>query len=349
MAESYLIIGGSGFLGSHVVEQLISRGEKFVAVYDINQPLNDEKIDGVKYYVGDITDEAYLTSVLKEVACTVLFHTASPVHGLQDEVYYHVNETGTTTVLNACRNASVGKLVYTSSTGVVWTGADIVGKNEEQLSYPPKGYDAYHHTKAIAERLVLAESNKKRIQTAVLRPCGMIGERDKQLLWRLATVLKDGQQNIQIGDNTNLVDYMYVGNAAHAHLLAADRLCQDAAAVDGQIFFMTNAQPMPMWDFNRIVWKELGDDGKKSIIVIPRYLGMPMAIISEFFAWLTGRKTQFSRFAIRYVTGIQWYNIEKARNLLGYKPQIRLEEGIHRSVIWWKEVGEKRHNESAKT
>ncbi|RFU28621.1 hypothetical protein B7463_g7725, partial [Scytalidium lignicola] len=349
MVESYLVIGGSGFLGSHVVQQLISRGEQFVAVYDIVQPNDDEKIVGVRYYTGDVTDEVNLTAVLKEIACTVLFHTASPVHGLADELYYRVNETGTSVVLNSCRHASVRALVYTSSTGVIWTGSDIVGKNEEQLSYPSKGYDAYHHTKATAEKLVLAENGVDGMATVVLRPCGMIGERDRQLLWRLATVLKDGQQNVQIGDNTNLVDYLYVGNAAFAHILASDRLCYDPAAIGGQVFFITNAQPMPTWDFNRMVWKEMGDDGTKRIVYIPRYVGMPLAIIAELWAWITRTKTQFNQFAVKYVTAIQWYNIDKARELLGYEPQISLEEGIRRSVMWWKEVGKEKQDPSTDT
>lgn len=68
MTQSYLVIGGTGFLGSHIVQQLISRKEPLVAVYDIAEPAEDEKISGVKYYTGDIVDNAHLTAVLKEVS-----------------------------------------------------------------------------------------------------------------------------------------------------------------------------------------------------------------------------------------------------------------------------------------
>lgn len=84
-------------------------------------------------------------------------------------------------------------------------------------------------------------------------------------------------------------------------------------AVGGQVFVITNGEPVPMWNFNRMVWKELGDDGNKPIIRIPWYLGLPLAMLSEFWAWFTGTKTQFNIFAIKYVTGVQWYNIDKVR------------------------------------
>ncbi|KAF8899432.1 3-beta hydroxysteroid dehydrogenase/isomerase, partial [Infundibulicybe gibba] len=215
-------------------------------------------------------------------------HTASPVHGLPpDIVYYKVNENGTRVIISACQKAGIKKLVYTSSTGVVWTGEEFNGITEDEAKIPAKGFDAYHHTKALGERLILKENGVNGMRTVALRPCGMTGEGDKQLIWRFAKVLKDGRQNVQIGNNTNLVDYLYAGNAAYAHVLAADRLYDKPDLVAGQAFFITNGSPVPQWNFMRMAWKELGDDGKKSIVKIPRIVG------------------------VRFATGTQWYSIEK--------------------------------------
>ncbi|KAJ7437114.1 hypothetical protein B0H11DRAFT_1754100, partial [Mycena galericulata] len=245
-------------------------------------------------------------------------HAASPIHGLPADIYYQVNEIGTRNVISACYESGVKKLVYTSSTGVVWTGADFHGVNENQVGFPNKGYDAYHHTKALGERLVLSAEGQHGMQTVILRPCGMTGERDKQLIWRLAEVFDKKQHNVQIGGNTNLVDYAYAGNVAHAHVLACNKLISEPELVSGKTFFITNGEPMPQWDFARLVWKELGDDGKGRIIRIPRLLTV---------------------FSVRFSTGTQWYNIDQAKEILGYKPIVTLEEGIHRTVEWWKETG----------
>ncbi|KAJ3768587.1 hypothetical protein FB446DRAFT_751007 [Lentinula raphanica] len=317
-------------------------------------------VGDVEYVVGDICDEEKLTEVFQRFKPDVVYHTASPIHGQissdPDSVYYKVNVRGTSAVLSACRKAGITKLVYTSSTGVVWTGADIAGGTEDELSIPSKGYDAYHHTKALGERLVLAQNGAGAdgLQVVILRPCGMIGERDKQLMWRLAKILDDGQEHIQIGNNTNLVDYLYVGNAAHAHVLAGESLLQNPTAVAGQVFFITNGSPMLNWDFNRLVWRELRGDydergesesvGERRIVKIPRALAMLMAMIAEFWSKITGRPTVFTRFSIRFITGVQWYSIEKANRVLGYYPQVSLEEGVRRTVKWWNATGAAQHN-----
>lgn len=168
-------------------------------------------------------------------------------------------------------------------------------------------------------------------------------------MWRLAKVLEDGQHTVQIGDNTNLIDYVYARNAAHAHVLAADGLFEKPDLVAGQVFFITNGTPRPPWDFNRMVWKGLGDDSTNRITTIPRIVGFLFALIAELWCSLTGTKTGFTIFSLRYITGTQWYSIEKvvfvrsstlkliqydyqARKILGYEPQVTLEEGIKRTV-----------------
>lgn len=143
-------------------------------------------------------------------------------------------------------------------------------------------------------------------------------ERDPQLLWRLADVLDKKQHTVQIGDNTNLVDYCYVGNVAAAHVLAIDRLLAQPETINGEVFFITNGEPVPTWDFSRKIWKELGDDGKGKIIKIPRSLGLVLAFISETFAKITGSSTQFTRFSIHFLTSTQWYNIDKVCNPPSY-------------------------------
>ncbi|KAK0458635.1 putative NAD(P) dependent steroid dehydrogenase-like protein [Desarmillaria tabescens] len=245
-----MVIGGSGFLGSHIVGMLKAHGDVTVGVLDLVQPSASESVKGVEYFIGDITDETHLTEVLKQVCPAVVYHTASPIHGLSPDVYFRVNEEGTHVVVSSCRAAGIKRIMYTSSTGVVWMGADFARVKEDDVPVPSKGYDAYHHTKALGEKIILNMNDIDGMKVVVLRPCGMTGERDKQLMWRVAKLYEDGQQNVQIGDNTNLVDYLYTGNAVQVHILAADCLLEKPDTVAGQIFFIINGQPMPLWTFN---------------------------------------------------------------------------------------------------
>ena len=116
-----------------------------------------------------------------------------------------------------------------------------------------------------------------------------------------------------MGNNTNLVDYSYVGNVADAHLLAADCLAGPVSAsntVAGQVFFITDGKPRPYWDFPRLVFGLLGDDGK-NITTLPYLLCVFMAFLSEVAARIFGGPPGFPMFIVKLATLEQYFNIDK--------------------------------------
>ena len=116
-----------------------------------------------------------------------------------------------------------------------------------------------------------------------------------------------------MGDNTNRADFVYAGNVADAHVLAADRLRSDAAhLVAGQVFFITNGDPVPYWNVPRMVWREMGDDGKKAITAPPKMLLLVIAYVLEFWYGLMGLEPPFRVFDVQITTTENWYNIDKA-------------------------------------
>lgn len=344
--ENYVVIGGSGFLGSYIVQALVDRAEPSVAVYDLDLPSGTDVINGATYYAGDILDEKKLTGVLKERSCTAVFHTVSPVHGLKDSIYFRINQQGTNSILSACQSAGVKILVFTSSTGVVWSGKPIRCGNEEEVQIPEIATEAYNHTKAVAEKMVIDANGKNGLRTAALRPCGMIGPRDRQAMWRLADAYNNGRNTMQMGDNTNRVDFAYAGNVADAHILTADRLKSDSAdLVAGQIFFISNGTPLPYWNVPRMIWREMGDDGKKNVTAIPKLIMLIIAYILEFWYGIMGGEPPVRVFDVQFTTTEHWYNIDKARKLLGYEPRVGLEEASQMMVKWWNDRGAREHAE----
>ncbi|PKI82394.1 3beta-hydroxysteroid-4alpha-carboxylate 3-dehydrogenas(decarboxylating) [Malassezia vespertilionis] len=232
--ELHFVIGGAGFLGSHIVDALVQRGEKTVASFDIREPV--APIAGVQYYEGDLTDRDALAKALadaqedlgdspKKERAGVVYHTASPVAGLGPELNEKVNVTGTNVVISVCQDErnSVRKLVFTSSAGVVFTGQDLIYV-DERMQPPEHPMDSYNDTKMRAEQAVLAANGKHHLLTIALRPAGIFGPGDRQALPGMFNVLATGRTKFQIGRNQNLFDWTYVGNVAHAHLLAADKL-----------------------------------------------------------------------------------------------------------------------------
>jgi sterol-4alpha-carboxylate 3-dehydrogenase (decarboxylating) len=229
-------------------------------------------------------------------------------------------------------------------------------------------------------------------------------------------VLKEGKCYVQIGDNTNLFDMTYVGNIAHAHLLAADKLAPpqpmdknaahealstplppidittgrrriptsaarplgpyverppnadallaawnapppqrlpvtrtrfdqlcDAALtraerspldVAGQAFYISNGEPLYFWDFMRAIWRAADPETypAKSNWVLPKPVGFALASVLEFFGRVVGSEPALTRFRITFASAHRWHNIEKARRVLGYEPQVGLEEGLRRTM-----------------
>ncbi|WVW78518.1 hypothetical protein I302_100473 [Kwoniella bestiolae CBS 10118] len=222
-AESYLVIGGCGFLGRHIVQQLLARGEAQVSVFDIVQRHFDSN---VTFFIGDLSKPEDVQNALQKSQATVVIHTASPAHGLGRAIYEKVNVVGTRTLLEACvePSSTVKKVVYTSSGGVVYSGKEDITNVDERVPYPEVLLDAYNETKVGAEKMVLEYNGKNDLLTCAIRPAGIFGPGDRQMISGFYEVIKNNQTKWQVGYNTNLGDFTYVGNVAHAHLLAADKL-----------------------------------------------------------------------------------------------------------------------------
>lgn len=186
---------------------------------------------GATFHSADITSSAALNDLFAKVKPTVVYHTASPLAQTSTrEAFEAVNVQGTANIIRACQKNEVKALVYTSSASVVFDGQHDLINVDERMPYAQVPFDIYSETKARGENLVLTANTDEGaagLKTVSLRPAGIFGANDRQALPGFMDALKTGKQNVQLGDNTNLVDWTHVDNVAHAHLLAADRLAID--------------------------------------------------------------------------------------------------------------------------
>ncbi|GAA5974446.1 hypothetical protein JCM11641_003219 [Rhodosporidiobolus odoratus] len=416
--ESYLVVGGEGFLGSTLVKALLARYPNSpVASLDLVQRHFPDALSGSRkwtFHSADLTSLASLSGAIKAAGATVVFHTASPWTGSGADVCEKVNVQGTKTVVDACVQEGVKKLVFTSSAGTVYNGTDLVNV-DERLPFPEEVLDPYNVTKAKAEKIVLDANGKNGLLTIALRPAGIFGPGDRQALPGVMDVLKSGKTAFQVGSNENLFDWTYVDNVVHAHLIASERmdltvpltalesrshpidltiprrhlptsnyrppsLLEKEKELDpsftndeegdaplpsfrnrfdqyypatlsstlsltesseipiaGQAFFITNGEPVPFWDFPRAVWAEYNRHEPRFTIPLPAVIGLAIAGIAETVLGLLGKTPNLTRGKIVYSTVNRFYNVEKARRILGYEPVVGLEEGIKRAVAWYKE------------
>ena len=167
--------------------------------------------------------------------------------------------------------------------------------------------------------------------------------------------MRNGKTGVQLGDNTNIFDFTYVGNVAHAHLLAAQLLFAthksavtplDHERVDGEAFIITNDSPCYFWDFTRSIWRAAGQSYKpgpaeKNVWTLSRTTASFIGVVMEIAASVTGSEATFTKQRATLATMTRYYNITKAKRVLGYEPRWTLPEGVDRSVAWFLEQDKK--------
>ncbi|KAI9142112.1 3-beta hydroxysteroid dehydrogenase/isomerase family-domain-containing protein [Paraphysoderma sedebokerense] len=345
--ESFLIIGGDGFLGRHIVERLLkTHPSAQIHILDLFPKSRYPSHPSVTYHQASLLDD--ITSLLKTQQITAVFHTASPPHGMGRKFYENVNVEGTKNVIKCCLRAGVKKLIYTSSAGVVFDGSDLVMVDEDK-EYCANPYDSYNETKAIAEEIVLQANNSLTdegypLLTCAIRPSGIFGPRDGQAIPNMVEAIRQGKLKVVIGSGDNLFDFTYVENVAHAHVLACEKLERENG-VDGKAFHITNDEPIPFWDMPKRLALTLLPPSHpvlRSIqtIHLPIAVALTLAYISDLFVWILSPFVHlspvFTVFRVGLITKNRTYSIKRAKKSLGYKPIYTMDEGIKLTVDWIK-------------
>ena len=137
---------GEGFLGGTLVKALVARyPAASVSSLDLVQRHFSEKRHWT-FYSADLTSLPDLAAAIKASGATTVFHTASPWTGSGAELCEKVNVQGTQTIVDACLQEGVRKLIFTSSAGTVYNGEDLINV-DERMPFPTRGLDPYNVTK----------------------------------------------------------------------------------------------------------------------------------------------------------------------------------------------------------
>ncbi|KAL6878457.1 hypothetical protein ACP4OV_012627 [Aristida adscensionis] len=315
------VTGGRGFMARHLVAALLRSGEWRVRVTDlapavVPRPDDDTDVelqaalrDGrAVYATADVCSLEQLTQAFQGVE--VVFHTATADPSKNDlKLHHKVNVQGTRTVIDACKICKVKRLVYTSSSAVVFDGVHGLLDVNESLPYPDKFPDAYAKTKAQAEQLVMKANVANELLTCCIRPGAIFGYGDVVI----PTMDFYGRIQLIVGDGKKLEDFVYVENVVYCHICAERTLCtQEGAKISG----------------GKAYFQELGYKSPIKIR-IPLWVIIPVSYLVEYSYKLLSccgmsQPQMITPARIKYTTLNRTFSCDKAVKELGYKPIVTL-------------------------
>jgi nucleoside-diphosphate-sugar epimerase len=321
------VTGGTGMVGSHLVERLIKEGYKVKALVRPKSDLSVFAGLDVETCVGDITDSP---QVLKPMVsdCEYLFHIAAMVDDWASrEEMYRANVTATQNLMDACIGGPLKRFVMIGSMAVLGMGTQL--DLDETAPYVYSG-DNYNYTKIEAEKLVTRYAREKKFPVVTLRPPYIYGPRDRQFFSRVFTALRD-KAFMYIGDGNNPFTIVFVKNLVEALVLAA----KAPASCEGQIYQITDGVGITRRELVEMICDLVGYE--KPTKSVPVGLAKALCPVFELIGKLLKKTPRLNKFRFKFMVPHMTFKIDKARRDLGYNPPHNQRDALKESILWYKE------------
>jgi nucleoside-diphosphate-sugar epimerase len=334
MPHTVLLTGATGFVGSHVAEALVRRGDAVRTLARGGSDTAFVEALGVTVVRGDLTDAAAVRRAVE--GCDAVVHCAAKVGdwGAVDG-YRAVNVEGLRHLFDAVLGRPLHRFVYVSTLGVY--AARHHSGTDETEPLPNDHIDGYTQSKVEAERLALQYHRKQQVPVTILRPGFVYGPRDRTVLPRLADRLRE-RSVIYIARGRFALNTVYAGNVADAVLLALDAPAEVCA---GEVFNVTDGEFVSKRKFFETVADGLGLKRPRGFPPVPVWLARLMANWREgvFRRKNKPHPPRITQAQLKFAGLNLDFSIAKARTKLGYTPRVLFDEGMARALAWYKAEG----------
>jgi nucleoside-diphosphate-sugar epimerase len=306
----YLVTGGAGFIGSHIVEALVNRGDR-VRVLDnfiTGRRENLSPVAGrVEFIEGDLRD--YATTLRAAEDARVIFHQAAvpsvPRSVAEPALNHDVNVNGTFNVLMAAREAGVRRVVYAASSSA-YGDTETLPKREDM---PPSPLSPYAASKLFGEYYCQVFTRVYGLETVSLRYFNVFGPRQDPsspysgVISKFVTALLNGDQPVIYGDGEQSRDFTFVANVVDANLRAAE-----SEEAIGEVINLGIGERVTLNQLLAELQKIIGSN-------------------------LPTRYEETRPGDVRHSLA----DISRAVEMIGYRPLVGLAEGLRRTVEWYRE------------
>jgi dihydroflavonol-4-reductase len=318
-----LVTGGTGFIGSHLVETLLKRGDQVRCLLRKTSDLKWLKDLPVERTYGDCSDKNSLKEAVK--GTDQVFHLAGITKAVKEKTYLETNALGTKNLIQACleNNPHIQKFIYLSSQAAAGPCQDGNKKKESDLCQP---VSIYGQSKRMGEELALAHAQE--IPLLILRPCAVYGPRERDI-YAFFKLLSKRIKPCLSGEGQH-ISLCYVDDIVQALLLAAQ-----SKEPSGEIFFLSDGQDYRLEEVGDIMAQAMGINA--ICIRVPEWVITGMASFSEFFFKLFGKPPLLNKGKVEEILQKNWVcDITKAKRALGFQPKISLLEGAKLTFEWYK-------------
>jgi len=322
-----LVTGGSGFLGSHIAEQLSAAGHEVRAL--VRKSSNRKflsTLKNVELAEGSVEDRKSVDAAMKDVNAVV--HSAGAVKALHEAAFFECNTQGTVNLLEAAIDhaSDIVRFVHVSSLEAC--GPSLDGKPVPHHQEHP--VTAYGRSKLAAEKEVVKRKDK--LPVVILRPAAIYGPRDVEILEAFRAVQR--RQYPVIGDGTMMGCYTYGPDCARACVQAID-----AKTESGSIYFVDDGEPMTMA-------RAMGEVLPQALGRAPFVrMGIPFGVLSlasfgvEAYGKLRKKPVMLTREKVAMLKHHWICESQKTQDDLGWKPEVVFTDGVKLTAKWYQDNG----------
>ena len=329
MNPRILITGASGFIGSFIVEEALNRGfETWAAVRKSSSRefLKDERIHFIEL---NLSSEEQLKKQLKDIQFDYVVHAAGVTKCLHKEDFFRINTEGTKNLVRALLDLQMPlkRFVYISSLSIMGAIREKQPYQEIRERDKAQPNTAYGKSKLEAEQW-LNSLNEKLLPFVILRPTGVYGPRERDY-FMMAKSIK-AHTDFAVGFKQQDITFVYVTDVVQAVFLALEK------GQTGRCYFLSDGEVYQSSTFSDLIHKELGNPWWIRITA-PLWLLRIITFCGEYIGHMTGKVTALNNDKYNIMKQRNWRcDITPARQELGYEPKVKLEEGVRKSIAWYK-------------
>ena len=329
MNPKILITGASGFIGSFIVEEALRQGfETWAAIRKSSSKafLQDERIHFIEL---NLSSEEQLHEQLKDLQFDYVVHAAGVTKCLHPEDFFRINTEGTKNLVRALLDLQMPlkRFVYISSLSIMGAIREEQPYREINERDKAQPNTAYGKSKLEAEQW-LDSQKEKLFPYVILRPTGVYGPRERDYFMMFKSI--QAHTDFAVGYKQQDITFVYVTDVVQAVFLALEK------GETGRRYFLSDGEVYQSSTFSDLIRKELGNPWWIRITA-PLWLLRIITFCGDRIGHLTGKITALNNDKYHIMKQRNWRcDIGPARQELGFEPQVQLEEGVRRSVAWYK-------------